>query len=222
MLRHLKTCKKRFLSEKNNKRKNQLFFQIVVTAKNEKYHWLILEVAANTTLEELDQFIRDIWLECCSHLSMFICHGVHYDSHIDVDDFFEMELEDMIVKLEDIVDVGDTMQYEYDFGSTTHLAFKIQDAYIKHANANKITIQSRNNPIKFLCSHCHTNEATWINPQAYDMDNLFWCEKCLEEDEDSFLEFNFLLPVCNSPRMGECAYEGSSIFPDQFEPDEKD
>ena len=30
----------------------------------------------------------------------------------------------------------------------------------------------------------------------------------------------WLLPVTNSPRMGVCGYEGSSVYPEQFEPDE--
>ena len=29
-----------------------------------------------------------------------------------------------------------------------------------------------------------------------------------------------ILPVTNSPRMGVCGYEGSSVYPEQFEPDE--
>ena len=30
---------------------------------------------------------------------------------------------------------------------------------------------------------------------------------------------DFVLNVCNSPRMGVCGYEGSEIYPDQFEQD---
>ena len=30
----------------------------------------------------------------------------------------------------------------------------------------------------------------------------------------------WLLPVTNSPRMGVCGYEGSRVYPEQFEPDE--
>jgi len=30
-----------------------------------------LKVSGNSKLEELDQFLRDIWLECCGHMSAF-------------------------------------------------------------------------------------------------------------------------------------------------------
>lgn len=54
----------------------------------------------------------------------------------------------------------------------------------------------------------------------------FWCDECadkLEEgefDEEIDSEEVWLLPVTNSPRMGVCGYEGSSVYPEQFESDE--
>ena len=54
----------------------------------------------------------------------------------------------------------------------------------------------------------------------------FWCDECadkLEEgefDEEIDSEEVWLLPVTNSPRMGVCGYEGSSVYSEQFEPDE--
>lgn len=45
----------------------------------------------------------------------------------------------------------------------------------------------------------------------------------MESDEKSeeYDDSEFFLPVCNSPRMGVCGYEGSDIYPDQFEPDKE-
>ena len=34
-------------------------------------YWLHLELPASTPLRTLDRFLRDLWLECCGHLSMF-------------------------------------------------------------------------------------------------------------------------------------------------------
>lgn len=56
--------------------------------------------------------------------------------------------------------------------------------------------------------------------------NPFWCDECLQEEysddeEDGYYEPEFLLPICNSPRMGVCGYEGSDIYPEQFMPDEE-
>ena len=43
----------------------------------------------------------------------------------------------------------------------------------------------------------------------------------VDEDVDEDSKLDFLLPICNSPRMGVCGYEGSSVYPDQFEPDKE-
>ncbi|MBU5480613.1 hypothetical protein KQI91_05160 [Blautia sp. MSJ-19] len=42
--------------------------------------------------------------------------------------------------------------------------------------------------------------------------------------DDIFYEYDFYfpdlwLPICNSPGMGVCGYEGSKIYPNQFETD---
>src|SRR5260370_19281758 len=39
-----------------------------------------LELPANATLADLDDFLRDTWLECCGHLSEFTIKDVSYSS----------------------------------------------------------------------------------------------------------------------------------------------
>jgi hypothetical protein len=39
----------------------------------------------------------------------------------------------------------------------------------------------------------------------YNSGNPFFCAKCSEEHEDGE---EMMLPVVNSPRMGECGYDG--------------
>lgn len=91
---------------------------------------------------------------------------------------------------------------------------------------SEIVILSRNNPPKIICSNCEQNEASFVDPQGYCDGTPFWCEECLnkeygDDEEDEYYEPEFLLPICNSPRMGVCGYEGSNTYPDQFEPDEE-
>lgn len=40
--------------------------------------------------------------------------------------------------------------------------------------------------------------------------------QCSEQEE---YEEEFLLNVCNSPRMGVCGYNGSEVYPEEFIPD---
>lgn len=74
MTQHLKHCKQRKAtieaanaeeSEKTN------LFHIVVEGRYLPMYWMHLEMPADATLLDLDDFLRAIWLECCDHLSEF-------------------------------------------------------------------------------------------------------------------------------------------------------
>lgn len=227
MLRHLQTCKERnkeLTEEKGEKRCR--YFQVVITGKYSKEYWLIIEISENATLKELDRFIRDIWVECCGHLSAFTIQREQYESSPNRDGFWGRPSRSMKYRIKDVADVGTSISYEYDFGSTTELMLKLQSCRDGEEKKNKIVILSRNNPLKFLCSSCRENEARWVDPQGRYAGMPFWCDECLGKDWDGDEEGadyvpEYLLPICNSPRMGECGYEGSEMYPNQFEPDKE-
>lgn len=229
MLRHLSACKKREnrLLAENNKIRCR-YFEIAISCKYVKAYWLIIETNENTTLKELDGFIRDIWVECCGHLSMFICNGTQYESNPDTYSFWGAPSKNMNYRLKDVVDVGGSMTYEYDFGSTTELELTIHSCRDGEKRNREIVILSRNNPPEIVCDVCGKHSARLINPQAYYGDGrVFWCEECYEkkndegEYEDEYYESEMMLPICNSPRMGVCGYDGSRVYPDQFESDKE-
>lgn len=61
--------------------------------------------------------------------------------------------------------------------------------------------------IKGKCKFCGSEYA------YYDSGAGFLCENCMKVlpcDEEMQTK------VCNSPRMGACAYDGSDKYPDQF------
>lgn len=229
MLRHLDTCKKREESFKEeNKRSKQGYFQISISDKYDKDYWIIIEINEKATLRELDSFIRDIWVECCGHLSSFIVGNINYDiipndEFCSDDDFLasifgRTQVKSMDYKLKDALEVGQKFKYEYDYGSTTELTLKVDRHRVGGKKLdNDVEILSRNNPPQFICQNCRKNKAKWITPEGISFDNnIFWCDECLENGEDIP---EYVLPICNSPRMGVCAYEGSNIYPEQFEPD---
>lgn len=220
MLRHLASCQKRKarLDRETGKTKCG-YFQVEIYGRYNKDYWLIIEISENATLKDLDQFIRDIWVECCGHLSAFEIDEVTYEIMPSEDDFWGPPSKSMNYKLKDVFTVGEKLTYEYDFGSTTNLALSVHSYRIGERKKEKIVILSRNNPLEILCSQCGKNKAKWVDPQGFYDENPFWCEECLEKEEEECGELDFVLPVCNSPRMGVCGYEGSDIYPDQFEPD---
>ncbi|XRO76575.1 hypothetical protein ACO3VM_07285 [Methanocaldococcus sp. 10A] len=71
-VKHLKSCVK-----KENIKKDVDVFHIGLYAGD---YWLHIEIPKDYTLKDLDQFIRDIWVECCEHLSEFTIGNVRYVS----------------------------------------------------------------------------------------------------------------------------------------------
>lgn len=94
-----------------------------------------LAVPANTKLQTLDQFLRDIWLECCGHLSAFEINGMRYS----VSPMAEYGEIGMSKKIGDILKPGSIFHHEYDFGSTTVLGVKAVSEF--EANIKDISIK---------------------------------------------------------------------------------
>lgn len=84
MTQHLKGCKERksvLAAEetgKSRKPKKSKLFHIIVEGQYLPMYWMHLEMPASLSLFELDGFLRDIWLECCDHLSEFRIGNVSY------------------------------------------------------------------------------------------------------------------------------------------------
>ena len=189
--RHMKNCSemKKIIEEQNvtdKKQRNQ--FIIAIKSKYEGNDYCIyLSIDGTLGLVHIDQFIRDIWVECCGHLSGFRIRGKFYQDH------------SMNTRLNDILDIDEKFEYEYDFGSTTYLNLEVVDIIQVSSSFSQIEIIARNHDIKHECETCG-KEAKFFN---YENDK--WeCENCIDENNDMISEIEY----CNSPRDGVCGYEG--------------
>lgn len=113
-----------------------------------------MEIKETATLKDLDQFLRDIWVECCGHLSSFDIDGVSYDAAQQNDYFWGKPAKSMNCKLKSVLKKGMTFGYKYDFGSTTGLMITVVNDRTGAARKEKLIILSRNNPIEILCDAC--------------------------------------------------------------------
>lgn len=85
MTQHLKYCKQRAAINAANdadmedeaQQKGKLLHILAEGRYNPQY-WMHLEIPASAALFSLDSFFRDIWVECCGHLSAFKIDGVSY------------------------------------------------------------------------------------------------------------------------------------------------
>jgi hypothetical protein len=79
MGRHLSACKARKDKNELELKKGRKSYKIYhIKISGYKWYWLHIEIPASATLDDPDDFLRDIWLECCGHLSAFKFRGVIY------------------------------------------------------------------------------------------------------------------------------------------------
>jgi len=218
----------------------QSFFVKIETSKRwgSTPYFLSLWIDGETTLYDLDTFLRNIWLDCCGHLSAFRDPSGRFYDFLDDEDEDEEEYRILKMNQEDededdfnhygyenpndipkncktkkIFFKGLELKYEYDFGSTTELCITVLDEYSVEAD-DEIVLLSRNEPLKIMCGICGKAPATQMCPYCvYDEDAEF-CDKCAEkhaEKCEDFVEDDTSMPVVNSPRSGVCGYTGGII-----------
>jgi hypothetical protein len=198
--KHLDKCEKRtkeFIIEDTEK--SEEYFCISVQGYYEPDYWIYIDIPTNSTLKVLDVFLRDIWLECCGHMSMFEISGESFSSSCDR----EFGDRSMSTKINNVMDVGIQFKYEYDFGSTTILKLKVVSKFRGRKRKKKVELLARNvNPI-IKCSYCEKPATSVCCQCVYD--DGWVCDDCIEKHECGE---EMMLPVVNSPRVGVCAYEG--------------
>jgi hypothetical protein len=93
MTQHLKSCKQRAAINAANdadtgeeaQQQKEKLLHILVEGRYNPQYWMHLEIPASASLFSLDSFFRDIWVECCGHLSAFKIDGTSYAD--DPEDF---------------------------------------------------------------------------------------------------------------------------------------
>jgi hypothetical protein len=165
------------------------FFHLLVEGHDLPEYWMHLKVSSHARFQDLDNFLREIWLECCGHMSAFI---------------IGTEKVKKGKKLEYVLRPGMQLVHEYDFGSTTELTLKVVSEFESTTKTGEVEILARNDPPQIKCSHCN-NLATTICTECIYEDAGWLCNDCAEDHKCGE---DMLLPVVNSPRTGVCGYTG--------------
>ena len=89
MNKHLDSCEQRQKRlDGETKGRSCGYFELAISATYIKDYWMYIEVRDTATLRDVDSFLRDIWLECCGHLSDFEINGVTYDVEAGMGSFW--------------------------------------------------------------------------------------------------------------------------------------
>lgn len=135
--RHIKACKAIQIEYSEGYQK---YYTLKIKDSYMTDFFLYINVVSHVTLGELDQFLRDIWVECCNHLSGFRCHGYYYT----LNESSDLGIPGENSELNQLVEVGTNLMYEYDYGSTTELAIEVIDALTGPRRESLIEIFARN------------------------------------------------------------------------------
>ncbi len=189
--RHVKSCLAKHLRAASKGKPKELIYLHVQDTFNPDY-FLHLLMGARLPLEVLDTYLRDIWLECCGHMSAFSL--ARYGDEVN-----------MRATSGDIFGSLPSLYYQYDFGSTTELTIKAMGRY-RGVIDGEIQLLARNAPPIIPCSQCEANPAVTICTECAWNGAGWLCADC-ETAHDCDEEMR--LPVVNSPRTGVCGYSGS-------------
>lgn len=190
ILSHLSDCHGKLVSSKHGRTD---YLLLLIQDKYSPEYWLVIKAKPDITMKRLDKFIRDIWVECCGHLSQFS------DKYSTIP---------MTRLLTQVFSEGLKIDYVYDFGSSTEISLSLIQR-IQDVDEKEIQILFRNKEIEFKCSLC-SNKAIAICPYCIYEDEGFLCQGCIDkhkcvQDEGE----DILSPFVNSPRAGVCGYTGS-------------
>lgn len=205
MRRHLASCAQRLARDEEppggrSKARSIPLLHLLVEGHGLPQYWMHLEIPTDASLKHLDQFLRDIWLECCGHLSAFTIASVRYAVLADP----EFGDRGMTGKVGALLAPGTTAFYEYDFGTTTELQLRSLAERQGTARGYGVRLLARNLPPETPCDECD-QPATQICSQCIWEGAGWVCESHAKEHDCGE---EMLLPVVNSPRVGMCGYVG--------------
>ena len=125
MSNHLKSCMRKELESGKAEGRLRRGYHVVVEDAWGAAYWLHLAVREDTTFAHVDQFLRDIWLECCGHMSAFTIGNVQLvssapgfvgsadsDGSGEPDEYVEPEAEPAPEEPEEVDELDDYDDYD--------------------------------------------------------------------------------------------------------------
>lgn len=180
---------------------DEALYHLRVQAMGLNEFWLNLEVRGESTLKDLDRYLRAIWLECCGHLSRFSVGG------------WDGQEIPMSRRVSQVFHEGVSLVHIYDFGTSSETQLKFVSMHKgQPTNKHPLALLARNVMPEAKCIECNA-DAAWL------------CEECLIEDQvwgvlcDAHAKdhphdnYGEPIPLVNSPRLGMCGYDGPATPP---------
>ncbi len=169
---------------------------VLIRARSEDFgHFAYFLIPDSKTLDDLDEILRNFWLNCCyEHMSAFFIRKEELSMDLELRGF----------------EPKSKLDYMYDFSYTTYLTIEVLKLFEFEPNPDNLSwILGHNEPFEYICDTCNKGKAVQLIPEGRGRG--FFCQTCFAESVygDDEYEEHYCLPVVNSPRMGICEYTGS-------------
>lgn len=213
LVKHLKSCPKRLEAQATASGREQTLYHLLIQDAWGGYYWLHLEMRGDANLEALDEYLRAIWLECCDHLSAFRIGPYRY-TQIFEDAWMIGDEKPINVRVGRLFSPGMSIDYDYDFGTTSELTIKVVDERQGAPLSERpIFLMARNKMAPVACMECDQPAAYICIECMYEREDgaCELCEQHAEEHECS--DYGEPMPLVNSPRVGMCGYWGPAEPP---------
>jgi hypothetical protein len=202
--KHLATCPQRqaiIQQAEKKKGKTETLFHLRAQPAHSKEFWIDIEMRGSKTLQDLDSYLRSIWLECCGHLSEFSIGAW-------TEDKFEMD-----ERIADVFSQATTVTHIYDFGTTSETNISLIGTREGHpTTSHPLALMVRNLIPETKCLECE-QPATQFCMECMIEDDQ-WGALCDAHAEDHPHDnYGEPIPLVNSPRLGMCGYEGPAEAP---------
>jgi hypothetical protein len=204
MAKHLAACPRRqevIAAADSAPGRSETLYHLQIQDAYGGQYWLQFEMSGSAPLEELDSYLRAIWLECCGHLSEFYL-GRRYGEEVAME-----------TRAGRIFQPGLQLTYIYDFGSSSETLVTVVAARQgKPTTHHPIALMARNDPPEATCMECD-QPATWLCMECvYEHDERgTLCDEHAEEHPHT--DYGEPMPLVNSPRVGICGYTGPADPP---------
>jgi len=195
---HLRACLKKAGAGRKSAALAAGSFHISAEGRYAPFYWIHIEASGRCTLYDLDELLRQLWLECCGHMSAFTIEKREYVSSPDDD----MGDPDMDIRLDRVLRPGLKLFHQYDFGSTTDVQLKVVSRFDTTGGGKSVRLLARNLAPAIPCDEC---SALAVQVCTYCGPEVWLCKACAprhECGEDSYLR------VVNSPRVATCGCTG--------------
>ena len=204
MLRHLPTCKRRadIVAKSDRKRGRATNLTHLRVFDRSGDFWMDLEMQGSATLQDLDRYLRAIWLECCGHMSLFSTGGWAEEDELS-----------MKTRIDRVLGPGVELLHIYDFGDTSETLVRgVALREGRPTTSRPIALMSRNNMPDTPCMECDQTATHFCVECVYEHDaGGLLCRQ--HEETHPHDDYGDPMPVVNSPRTGMCGYDGPAEPP---------